>query len=174
RIQQFQLFAPVNHRRQVVLHQARFFSWHEARQYPDWLADAVLAHRNPLVCARHAKPVRARLLQRLRYFRSAVPVAIPFDDGENLARRIAFFVRRVYVLADRFQILRERAKRNFRPYRASHFFVGSFPCACHVPSEKFSVRHSHGSGLPPATLAAAWMTTPFFSSSRIPLPCLDV
>ena len=138
-----------------MLHEPRFFSRHKTCQHQDRLADAVLADRDSLVRACNAKPVRPGFLQRLGHLRAAVPIAVALDDGENLARRFALFVRRIDVLADRFQILRQRAKRNFRPYRASHFFAGTFLYACHVPSEKFSLRHPRGLRPPPATLAAA-------------------
>src|SRR6266478_3434956 len=145
----------MNHCRQVVLHKPRFFSRHETRQYKNRIADAVLANRYSLVRACNAKPVRPGFLQRLSHFRAAVPVPIALDDGENLARRLALLVRWIDVPADRLEILCQRAKRDFRPYRASHFFAASFPCACHVPSEKFSLRHPRGLRPPPATLAAA-------------------
>jgi len=40
--------------------------------------------------------------------------------------------------------VRQRAERNLRPYRAPHIFAGTLLCACHVPSEKNSVRHPNG------------------------------
>src|SRR5882672_10869183 len=71
----------------------------------------------------------------LGHFRPAVPVAVAFDDAKNLARRFALFLRWIHVFANRCQVGRQRAKRNFRPHRASHFFAGTFLFACHVPSE---------------------------------------
>ena len=154
-IEQRQLFAAMDHRRQVVLHQPGFLSRHETGKNQNWLSNTGLADGDAFVRARDAKPVRPGLLQRLRHFRAAVAVTIAFDDRENLARRFAFFLRRVYVLANRFQIVCQRAKRNFRPDRTSRFVAGTLLCACHVPSEKFSLRHSPGLGPPPATLVAA-------------------
>src|SRR6266478_5766337 len=85
-IEQRQLFAAMDHRREVVLHQPGFFSRHETREHQDRLSNAVLANRNALVRAGNAKPFRAGLLQSLCHFRAAVAVPIAFDYGEYLAR----------------------------------------------------------------------------------------
>src|SRR5260370_16275770 len=78
-------------------HQPRFLSRAESRQHQDGVADAVLPDRNALVRTGDAKPVRAGLLQCLGHFGSAMAVAVAFDDGENFARRFAFFLRRVFL-----------------------------------------------------------------------------
>src|SRR2546430_14495330 len=112
----------MNHCRKVVIHQPVFFSGHETREHQDRLTNPVLANRDALVRARNAEPVRASLLQCLCYFRAAMAVAIAFYDGEDFARRLALLLRRIYVLANRFEIVHQGGERNFGPYRTSHFF----------------------------------------------------
>src|SRR5216683_2511389 len=153
-IEQLQLFAAMNHRREVVFHQACFFARHEARKNQDRLSDPSLANRNAFVRASHSKPIRAGLLQRLGHFRAAVAVAIAFYNGKYLARRFALLLWRVYVPANRLEIVSQRRKRKLRPHRASLYFFVTPLFACHVPSEKFILRHSRVFGLPPATLVA--------------------
>src|SRR5260370_26404929 len=118
------------------------------------------AHRNAFIRARDSKPVRPGLLQRLCHFRAAVAVTIAFNDGENLARCLALFLGRIHVLANRFQIVRQRPKRNFRPDRTSNFPAGTVLSACHVPSENSSLPHSRALPPPPPTLPAASITPP--------------
>src|SRR5260370_9838556 len=93
-IEQRQLVAAMDHRREVVLRQPGFLSRHETCENQDWLAHAVLAHRNARVRARDAKPVRPGFLQRLRHFRTAVAVPIALNHGAILGLHFAFFLRR--------------------------------------------------------------------------------
>src|SRR5713101_8933017 len=132
----------MNHRREVVLDYSGFFSRHETGEDEDRLSDASPPNRNAFIRTGDAEPVRARLFERLCHFGAAVAVAIAFHDREDLALRLAFLFRRIYVLSDGLEIVRQSGKRDFSPDRASHFFVGTLWCGCHVLPEKNSVRHS--------------------------------
>ncbi len=141
-LQQRQLLAAMNRRRKIMLHQARFFSRHEARENQDGLSHPRLAHRNAFVRTGDAEPVRAAFFQRLGYFRAAMAVAIAFDNRKDFPRRFAFLLGRIDVVSDRPEILLQRRKRHFCPHRASHFLT--LLNGCHALSEKNSLRHSRG------------------------------
>ena len=147
-IQQRQLLAAMDHRRKVVLYQPRFFSRHETRKHENRLSNAGFANGNALVSAGDAEPVRVGLLQRLCYLRAAVAVAIALHDAENLARRFALFLRWIDVLANRIQIVRQRAKRNFRPHGTSHFLARTLLRACHRFPKKivYDIRAARADG----------------------------
>src|ERR1700722_2694343 len=140
-IELFQLLAAMYHCRQIVFDEARFFTGEEARQHENRLADAGLAHGDAFFRARDTEPVRAGLFQRFGDLRAAMAIAVSFDDAKNFARRFALLFGGIHEVADGAEILRQRAKINFRPNRPSCFVAGPLLCACHVPSEKFSLRH---------------------------------
>src|SRR6266581_1523471 len=132
----------MNRRREVVLDSSGFFSRHETGEDEDRLSDTSLPNCNTFIRTGDAEPLRARLFERLCHFGTAVAVAVAFYDREDLARRLALLFRRIYVLPDGLEIVRQSGKRDFSPDRASHFFVGTLWCECHVLPEKNSVRHS--------------------------------
>ena len=99
----------MNHCRKVMLQQSNFFSWYESRQNENGLPHADFPHRNPFVGAGHAKPVRARLLQSPGDLRAAVAVRISLHNGKDFARSLAFFVCRVHVLANGFEVVGQGA-----------------------------------------------------------------
>ena len=136
--EQRQLVAAMNDGGEVVPEQASFFAGHEARQHQNGLAHAGFAYGDSFVGAGDAKPVRSGFFERLGHLRSAVAVTIAFDDGQNFPRRLAFLFRRVHVLANGFEVVRQRSERNFRPYRPFCFVTrcstaGTFLFAWHVP-----------------------------------------
>ena len=82
--------------------------------------------------------------------RAAVSVAVAFDDAENLARRFAFFRRRIHVIADRFQILPQSGERNFRPDGTAYEINRTFFGAGHEFSRKvlvYGIRAEQQKGL---------------------------
>src|SRR5258708_20302608 len=76
-IEQRQLVTAMDHRRQVVLHQPRFLSWHETGQNENRLPHALLANRNSFVRTGDTEPVCPALLHRFPHFPAPAPATLP-------------------------------------------------------------------------------------------------
>src|SRR5690349_386761 len=90
-LEQRQLIAAMNDGGEIVLEQAGFLAGDESRKDENGLANASFAHGNAFIGAGDAKPIGARLFERLGDLRTAVAVTIALDDGQNFARRLALF-----------------------------------------------------------------------------------
>src|SRR5439155_1613789 len=133
-LEQRQLIAAMDNGREVVLEQTGFFARDEARQHENGLARASFPNGDAFVGAGHAKPVRAGSLKGFGDLWPAVAVAVALDDGQDLARRLALLSRRIHVVANGCEVVRERTERNLGPDRPSCFTAGTFLFAWHVPS----------------------------------------
>src|SRR5215469_6747002 len=129
--EQRQLVAPMDRGGEVVLEQARFLARDETGQHQNGLAYASLAHGDAFVGAGHTKPVRSGFLKGLGDLWAAMAVTIALDDGQDLAPRLALLSRRIHVLANSREVVRERTERNFRPDGSSCFVAGTFLFAWH-------------------------------------------
>ena len=147
-LEERQLIAAMNDCGEIVLEQASFFAGHEACEDENGLANAGFAHGDAFVGAGDAKPVRACFFQRFGNLRATVAVAVAFDDGQDLARGLALFVRGIHVLPNGLEVVREGAEGNLRPDRPARFAMslltgfaaGTFLFTWHVPSENLSLR----------------------------------
>src|ERR1700722_665634 len=139
----------MDHRRQMVFDEARLLAGPETCEYKNRLLHAGFANGDAFLRAGDAKPVGAGFFESLGYLRSAVSIAIAFDDGKNFSGRFTFLFRRIHELLNSTEIIRQRAKGNLRPNRTSRFLRGTPLYACHGPSEKFSLRHPAVRSRPP-------------------------
>src|SRR5207253_8422112 len=114
-LEQRQLIAAMDNGREVVLEQTGFFARDEARQHENGLARASFPNGDAFVGAGHAKPVRAGSLKGFGDLWPAVAVAVALDDGQDLARRLALLSRRIHVVANGCEVVRERTERNLGP-----------------------------------------------------------
>ncbi len=143
-LEQRQLIAAMDNGREVVLEQTGFFARDEARQHENGLARASFPNGDAFVGAGHAKPVRAGSLKGFGDLWPAVAVAVALDDGQDLARRLALLSRRIHVVANGCEVVRERTERNLGPDRPSCFTAGTFLFAWHVPSMEQRVHPAAG------------------------------
>ncbi len=126
----------MNRRSEIVLDKIFLFAAPETAENQNWLAHAKLAQFDSFSGRSHAKPIRARFLQRLGNLRPPVAVAIALDDAQNFAGSLSFFRRRIHVVANGAIVLRERFKRNFRPNGPADEIDGIFLPAGHEFSRK--------------------------------------
>jgi len=97
-----------------------FFAWPEPAEHENGLAHSRFAKLHAFASGSDTEPVGTEFLEGLGDFRAAVPVAIAFDDRENLSRRLALLGSGVYVAANGVEVVTKRAERNFSPDRTAH------------------------------------------------------
>ncbi len=131
-----ELFAAMDRRSEIVLEQDFFLRRGQkpprtriGLRTPDFAQLDSFAGRS------HAKPIRARFLQRLGNLRPTVAVAIALDDAQNFPRGLPFFRSGIHVIANGAidsarAPQRETSAQTGRPMKSMGFFfllVMNFP-----------------------------------------------
>ena len=80
-----------------MLQEIFFLAGPETAEDEDWRTDAGLANFDAFAGGGDTEPIRAGLFEGFGDSRATVAIAIAFDDGENFARSLAFFRRRIDV-----------------------------------------------------------------------------
>ena len=103
-----ELFATMNRGGQIVMKEIIFFAGPKSTQHQNRFVDPGLAKLHTLASRSHSKPIATKFFQRLSYLRTAVPVAVTFDDAQHLTWCLSFFRWGINVVTDSAKIVRER------------------------------------------------------------------
>ena len=148
-IELLELLAAMNYGSEIVFDETGFFAGPKTCEDENWIANTGFANGDAFLGTGDAEPIGAGFFESFGDLRAAVAVAIAFDDAQDFARSLALLAGRIHELAYGAKILSQRAERDFRPNRTSCFLAGILMCACHGPSEKFSLRHPSCAGRQP-------------------------
>jgi len=114
-----ELFAAVDHRREVVCEEAGLFARPKTGEDKDRLADARLADGDAFFRASDAKPIRAGLFEGLGDLRPAMAIAVALDDAKDFPRPFAAFFQRIHEFADGVKVLGKRRQGDLSPHGAA-------------------------------------------------------
>src|SRR5580692_9213437 len=121
----------MNGGREVVLDQEFFFALPETTENQNRCVYADLADFDAFDRGGYAKPIGAKFLEGFGGWCATVAVSVAFDDAEHFARRFAFFVRWIDVIADGAEIMFECGEADFSPNRTTNKLSRILRAACH-------------------------------------------